>query len=195
MKSKGKLLNNSTNKQKKKNEWINKQMEQAVKQTRPSRPIWCNVWIVERMRYQQTDQPTDRPADRASYRGALSHLKRWNKIDSSLPYFVHQASSRSLRRGCLQKARIKKVWLEKRLGGDLGEKVVYRIARNGKEILLNFLKTFFFILWTMEIQGVEGRARSQSFTSGHSSIFAILHKDTSRFAIWPTLMLRIYINI
>ena len=53
-------------------------------------------------------------------------------------------TARSLRRGCLLRARIKKVWLEKRLGGDLGEKVVYRIARNGKEILLNFLKTFFF---------------------------------------------------
>ena len=150
-------------------------MERAVKQTRPSRPIWCDVWIVERMRYQQTDRPTDRPADRASYRGALSHLKRWNKIDSSLPYFVHQASSRSLRRGCLQKARIKKVWLEKRLGGDLGEKVVYRIARNGKEILLNFFKTFFF--------------QFVNISNVNSNIFANLHNDTSRFAMWPTLMI------
>ena len=27
--------------------------------TRPSRPIRCDVWIVERMRYRQTDRPTD----------------------------------------------------------------------------------------------------------------------------------------
>ena len=27
--------------------------------TRPSRPIRCAVWIVERMRYRPTDQPTD----------------------------------------------------------------------------------------------------------------------------------------
>ena len=27
--------------------------------TRPSRPIRCDVCIVERMRYRQTDQPTD----------------------------------------------------------------------------------------------------------------------------------------
>ena len=43
------------------------------KQTRPSRPIRCDVWIVERMRYptnQLTDQPTDQPTDTASYRGA-----------------------------------------------------------------------------------------------------------------------------
>ena len=31
----------------------------------------ATVWIVERMRYQPTDQHTDT----ASYRGALSHLK------------------------------------------------------------------------------------------------------------------------
>ena len=45
------------------------------KEARPSRPIRCDVLIVERMRYRQTDQPTDQPTDRASYRGALSHLK------------------------------------------------------------------------------------------------------------------------
>ena len=38
--------------------------------TRPSRPIRCDVWIVERMRY-----PTDQPTDTASYSGASSHLK------------------------------------------------------------------------------------------------------------------------
>ena len=43
--------------------------------TRPSRPIRCDLWIVERMRY-PTNQPTDQPTDTASYRGALSHLKR-----------------------------------------------------------------------------------------------------------------------
>ena len=47
--------------------------------TWPSRPIRCDVWIVERMRYQPTNrpsnQPTNRPTDTASYRGALSHLK------------------------------------------------------------------------------------------------------------------------
>ena len=44
-------------------------------QTRPSRPIRCDVWIVKQMRY-PTDRPTDQPTDTASYRGALSHLKR-----------------------------------------------------------------------------------------------------------------------
>ena len=29
-------------------------------ETRPSRPIRCDVWIVERMRYQPTDRPTNR---------------------------------------------------------------------------------------------------------------------------------------
>merc|ERR1712074_134300 len=43
--------------------------------TRPSRPIRCDVWIIERMRYRQTNQPTNQPTDTASYRGALSHLK------------------------------------------------------------------------------------------------------------------------
>ena len=33
-----------------------------VCQTRPSRPIRCDVWIVKRMRY-PTNQPTDRPTD------------------------------------------------------------------------------------------------------------------------------------
>merc|ERR1712074_522345 len=42
------------------------------KETRPSRPIRCAVWIVEQMRY----RPTNRPTDTASYRGALSHLKK-----------------------------------------------------------------------------------------------------------------------
>ena len=70
----------------------------------------------------------------------------------------------------------------------MGKKFLYRIAGNGKEILLIFLKTYvFFILWTLKIQWVEGRASSQSFNSGYSSIFANLHKDTSRFAMWPTL--------
>ena len=40
--------------------------------TRSSRPIRCDVWIVEQMRY-----PTNRQTDRASDRGALSHLKSW----------------------------------------------------------------------------------------------------------------------
>jgi len=48
----------------------NKNKEKEGK-TRPSRPIRCDVWIVERMRY----RPTDRQTDTASYRGALSHLK------------------------------------------------------------------------------------------------------------------------
>ena len=44
--------------------------------TRPCRPIRCDVWIVERMRYQPTNRPTDRPKDTASYRGALSQITR-----------------------------------------------------------------------------------------------------------------------
>ena len=48
------------------------------KKTRPSRPIRCDMWIVERMRY-PTDRQTDRPMDTSSYRGALSHLKRKKK--------------------------------------------------------------------------------------------------------------------
>ena len=32
-----------------------------VEITRPSRPIRCDVWIVERMRYRQTERPTDQP--------------------------------------------------------------------------------------------------------------------------------------
>ena len=35
--------------------------------TRPSRPIRCAVWIVERMRY-PTDRQTDRPTDRETVR-------------------------------------------------------------------------------------------------------------------------------
>ena len=42
------------------------------RETRPSRPMRCDVLIVERMRY----RPTNRPTDRASYRDAFSHLKR-----------------------------------------------------------------------------------------------------------------------
>ena len=34
------------------------QILEKFKETRPSRPIRCDVWIVERMRY-PTDQPTD----------------------------------------------------------------------------------------------------------------------------------------
>ena len=44
-------------------------------ETMPSRPLRCDVWIVERMRYRQTDQPTNRPTVRPSYTGALSYLK------------------------------------------------------------------------------------------------------------------------
>ena len=49
-------------------DWRNKS------RTRPSRPIRCDVWIVERSRTNAL--PTDQPTDTASYRGALSHLKR-----------------------------------------------------------------------------------------------------------------------
>ena len=42
------------------------------------------MWIVERMRYQPTDQPTNRPTDTAGYRGALSHLKRENKVETGI---------------------------------------------------------------------------------------------------------------
>ena len=41
------------------------------KSTKPSRSIRCDVWIVERMCYRQTDRPTDT---------ALSHLKRSSYI-------------------------------------------------------------------------------------------------------------------
>ena len=34
----------------------------------PSRPIRCDVWIVEQLRY-PTNQPTDRPLDTARYDG------------------------------------------------------------------------------------------------------------------------------
>ena len=33
--------------------------EGKQKGTRPSRPIRCDVWIVERMRYRPTNRPTD----------------------------------------------------------------------------------------------------------------------------------------
>ena len=36
--------------------------KERKEETRPSRPIRCDVWIVERMRY-PTDQPTDRPTN------------------------------------------------------------------------------------------------------------------------------------
>ena len=42
-------------------------------ETRPSRPIRYNVWIVERMRY-PTDQPTNQRTQ--PVRGALLHLKK-----------------------------------------------------------------------------------------------------------------------
>ena len=42
-----------------------------LNKTRPSRPIRCDMWIVERMQY-PTNQPTNQPTDTASYRGALS---------------------------------------------------------------------------------------------------------------------------
>ena len=38
------------------------------------------MWIVERIRYLQTDQSTNRPTDTASYGGALSHLKRTERL-------------------------------------------------------------------------------------------------------------------
>ena len=48
--------------------------------TRPSRPIRCDVLIVERMRY-PTDQPTDKPTQ--PVRGASSHpKKKLQNIDS-----------------------------------------------------------------------------------------------------------------
>ena len=62
--------------------------------TRPSRPIRCDVWIVERMRY-PTDRPTDQQTDTASYRGALSHLKSritystfWNLEEKGFPFSI-----------------------------------------------------------------------------------------------------------
>ena len=62
--------------------------------TRPSRPIRCDMWIVERMRY-PTDRPTNRQTDTAGCRGALSHLKTITWHNFSLeshtfgPNFVH----------------------------------------------------------------------------------------------------------
>ena len=52
-----------------------------ILKTRQSRPIRCDVWIVERMRY-PTNRPTDRPTDTASYKGALSHLKRYATVSN-----------------------------------------------------------------------------------------------------------------
>ena len=51
------------------------EFRQGKMKTWPSRPIRCDVWIVKRTRYRQTDRPTDQPTDTAIYRGALSHLK------------------------------------------------------------------------------------------------------------------------
>ena len=46
--------------------------------TRPSRPIRCDVWIVDRMRY-PIDQQTDRLTDTNSCRGDLSHIKSYER--------------------------------------------------------------------------------------------------------------------
>ena len=46
-------------------------------ETRPSRPIGATCGSLnECVTDQQTDRPTDQPTDTASYRGALSHIKR-----------------------------------------------------------------------------------------------------------------------
>ena len=39
--------------------WWGKLMPRNDKKTRPSRPIRCDVWIIERMRYQPTDRQTN----------------------------------------------------------------------------------------------------------------------------------------
>ena len=36
-----------------------KEGKEKANETRPSRPIRCDVWIVERMRYRPTDRPTN----------------------------------------------------------------------------------------------------------------------------------------
>ena len=54
--------------------WLLSEIPECLGETRPSRLIRCDMWIVERMRYRPTNQPTNRPTDTASYRGALSHL-------------------------------------------------------------------------------------------------------------------------
>ena len=51
--------------------------KETKEKTRSIRPIRCDMWIVERMRY-PTDQQTDQPTDTASYRGPLSHLKMFH---------------------------------------------------------------------------------------------------------------------
>ena len=53
------------------NQQTNRRTQLCLTWTRPSRPIRCDVLIVERMRYRPTNRRT------ASYRGALSHLKRF----------------------------------------------------------------------------------------------------------------------
>ena len=69
--------------------------KERKRKTRPSRPIRCNVLILERMRYRRTDRQTNQPTDRASYSGALSQLKKGHKITVSkfnqVPFrFVHE---------------------------------------------------------------------------------------------------------
>ena len=53
-----------------------------LKERRPSRPIRCDVWIVERMRY-PTDRPTDQPTDGHSqlYRCFVAPKKALNVTD------------------------------------------------------------------------------------------------------------------
>ena len=93
-----------------------------------------------------------------------------------------------LRRLNLPKSTLQTFELKTGLGKIGGKKLFYRIAANENEILLKFFQVFLFILWALKIQGVESRARSQSFTNSNSSIFANLHKDSSRLAIWPALL-------
>ena len=57
-----------------------KNKSQPKKKTRPSRPIGATRGSLnECVTDQPTNQPTDRPTDTASYRGALSHLKKGNQ--------------------------------------------------------------------------------------------------------------------
>ena len=86
-----------------------------------------------------------------------------------------------------QKRALKMIDLKTGIGKIQGKNC---FTANKSEILFNFYQLFLFILWVMNIQGVEGCARSQSFTNSNLSIFANLHKDSSRSAIWPALMYR-----
>ena len=63
-------------------------------QTRPSRPIRCDVWIVERMCY-PTDQPTNRPTDGHSqlWRCFVAPKKLVNTIGHCNWYLVQNSSS------------------------------------------------------------------------------------------------------